>query len=61
MTYLEIDSAIIAVTQKVCDECKARLDAIPKENTKSSYAVTDDKTISIYDIKGKLIGFTSIA
>lgn len=35
--------------------------SIPKENTKSSYAVIDDKTISIYDIKGKLVGFTSIA
>lgn len=39
MNYLEIDSAIIAVTQKVCDECKARLDAIPKENTTERKAV----------------------
>lgn len=34
--------------------------SIPKENTKSSYAVIDDKTITIFDIKGKLVGFTSI-
>ena len=39
MTYLEIDSAIIAVTQKVCDECKARLDTISKENTTERKAV----------------------
>jgi len=34
--------------------------SIPKENTKSSYAVIDDKTISIYDIKGALVGFCNI-
>ena len=34
--------------------------SIPKENTKSSYAVIDDKTISIFDIKGNLIQTTSI-
>lgn len=39
MTYLEIDSAIIAVTQKMCDECKARLDSILKENQTERKAV----------------------
>ncbi len=39
MTYLEIDRAILAVTQNVCDECKTRLDAIPKENKTERKAV----------------------
>ncbi|MBR2937771.1 MAG: hypothetical protein IKB80_04680 [Oscillospiraceae bacterium] len=39
MTYLEIDSAIIDVVHKVCNECKTRLDTIPKENTTERKAV----------------------
>lgn len=39
MTYLEIDKAIIAITQEKCDECKARLDAIPKKNATEKKAV----------------------
>ena len=39
MTYLEIDKAIINITQKICDECKARLDAIPMENSTERKAV----------------------
>ena len=34
--------------------------SIPKENTKSSYAIIDDKTISIFDIKGKLVDSCTI-
>ena len=32
MTYLEIDKAIIDITRQKCTECKARLEAIPKES-----------------------------
>ena len=39
MTYLEIDQAIIEITRQKCAECKARLDAIPKENTTERKAV----------------------
>lgn len=39
MTYLEIDKAIIDITQKICDECKARLAAIPMENSTERKAV----------------------
>ena len=35
--------------------------SIPKENTKPSYAVIDDKSITIFDIKGKLVGSCNIA
>ncbi len=31
MTYLEIDKALMEITRAKCAECKARLDAIPKE------------------------------
>ena len=34
--------------------------SIPKANTKPSFAVVDDKTISIFDIKGKLVGSCNI-
>lgn len=34
--------------------------SIPKEKTKPSYAVIDDNTISIFELKGKLIGFCKI-
>lgn len=34
--------------------------SIPKQNSKSSYAILDDKTISVFDIKGKLIGIANI-
>lgn len=39
MTYLEIDKAMVDVTQKMCEECKARLDAIPTENSTERKAV----------------------
>ncbi len=39
MTYLEIDSALLAISQNMCNECKARLDAIPKENRTERKAV----------------------
>ncbi len=39
MTYLEIDSAILAISQQMCNECKARLDAISKENRTERKAV----------------------
>ncbi len=39
MTYLEIDNALLAISQKMCTECKARLDAIPKENRTERKAV----------------------
>ena len=32
MTHLEIDCALVDITRAMCSECKARLDAIPKEN-----------------------------
>lgn len=32
MTYLDIDAAIISITEEKCSECKVRLDTIPKEN-----------------------------
>ena len=34
--------------------------AIPKESTKSSFAIIDEKDISIFDIKGKLVGSCKI-
>lgn len=33
MTYLEIDNALVEITRAKCAECKARLDATPKEKT----------------------------
>lgn len=39
MTYLEIYSALLAINQNMCNECKARLDAIPKENHTERNAV----------------------
>ena len=39
MTYLEIDKAIVDITRRMCAECKARLDGIPKENTTERKAV----------------------
>lgn len=32
MTYLEIDKALVEITRGKCAECKARLDAVSKEN-----------------------------
>ncbi|MBO5305469.1 MAG: hypothetical protein J6B12_01775 [Clostridia bacterium] len=32
MTYLEIDKALVEITRAKCTECKARLDAVSKEN-----------------------------
>ena len=39
MTYLEIYSALLAINQTIRNECKARLDAIPKENCTERRAV----------------------
>lgn len=39
MTYIEIDSALLAISQNMCNECKARLDAIPRENRTERKAV----------------------
>lgn len=39
MTYLEIYSALVAITEKMAKECKAKLDAIPKENATERKAV----------------------
>ena len=39
MTYLDIDSALVNITRTICAECKARLDAIPKENPTERKAV----------------------
>ncbi len=39
MTYLEINKALVDITRQKCDECKARLDAIPKENMTERKAV----------------------
>lgn len=39
MTYLEIYNALLAINQNMCNECKARLDAIPKENSTERKAV----------------------
>ena len=41
MTYLEIDKALVDITRQKCAECKARLDALPKEN------VTEKKAVQI--------------
>ena len=32
MTYSEIDQAMINITRQKCDECRKRLNAVPKEN-----------------------------
>jgi len=39
MTYREIDGAIVDITRRKCDECKARLESIPKENVTERKAV----------------------
>ena len=39
MTHLEIDAALVAITRQMCEECKARLDAIPKTNATERKAV----------------------
>lgn len=39
MTYLEIYNALLAINQNMCNECKARLDAVPKENSTERKAV----------------------
>ncbi len=31
MNYLDIDKALVEITRSKCNECKARLDAIPKD------------------------------
>ena len=32
MHYLDIDKALVDITRAKCDECKARLDTVPKDN-----------------------------
>ncbi len=32
MNYLDIDKALVDITRAKCNECKARLDAVPKDN-----------------------------
>ncbi len=39
MTYLEIDNALVDITRAMCEECQAKLDAIPMENTTERKAV----------------------
>lgn len=39
MTDLEIDAALVAITRQKCEECKARLDAIPKTSAVERKAV----------------------
>lgn len=39
MTYLEIDRAILDITQEMCKNCQARLDSISKENVTERKAV----------------------
>lgn len=39
MTHLEIYNALLAINQDICNECKTRLDAIPKEKTTERKAV----------------------
>lgn len=39
MTYLEIYNELLAINQNMCNECRARLDAIPKENSTERKAV----------------------
>ena len=39
MTHLEIYNALLAINQNMCNECKARLDAITKENSTERKAV----------------------
>ncbi len=41
MTYLEIDQAMVNMTREKCNECKARLDAVSKEN------VTERKALQL--------------
>ena len=41
MNCLEIDSALVDITRKMCTECKARLDAVPGSN------VTERKAIQL--------------
>ena len=39
MTYLEIDKAILDITQEMCKNCQTKLDAISKENVTERKAV----------------------
>ncbi len=39
MTYLEIYNALLAINQNMCNECKARLDTVPKESSTERRAV----------------------
>lgn len=39
MTYLEIDKAILDITQEMCKNCQSKLNAIPNENITERKAV----------------------
>lgn len=39
MNYLEIDQALVSITRDKCVECKARLDALPKDKTSERKAL----------------------
>ena len=39
MNYLDIDKALVEITRAKCNECKARLDAIPKDRASERKAL----------------------
>ena len=39
MNYLDIDKALVDITRAKCNECKARLDAIPKDRSSERKAL----------------------
>ena len=39
MNYLDIDKALVDITRAKCNECKARLDAVPKERASERKAL----------------------
>ena len=39
MNYLEIDKAILDITQEMCKNCQAKLDTVSKENVTERKAV----------------------
>ena len=48
MTYLEIHKSIAEITRKKCNECKARLDNVPKENvTETIKQASENKSAEI--------------
>ena len=43
MSYLEIHKSIAEITREKCDECKAKLDAVPRENVTERKALQLEK------------------